>query len=780
MDERQSELLLALRQITEAVAGEQSLDKAMNILVQQIRRATHADCCSLYIYEALRDRFRLRATDGLAQEAVGKATLKSGEGLVGVVGKRREMLDLADAFSHPNFKYLPDVGEDEYHSFLGVPVLNQGDLLGVLVIQSKEQRQFGPNEEYFMLTLSVQIASVIAMSRSVELDEEQNIQRIHGLSGTGGLAIARAMVWQPSVSLDQVKILHSDDPVMQTELFHQAMFQLQVEMDRASLKMQEDDKSNALFGYMSGYGQLLDDPTFQEDVDALIVDQGLLASSAVKLVIEKRLAEAERKHDKEEYVDTQDFAQVLITRLVHDSARDFELNERVILVVDSLPAAMVAELPRDKIAGFVATSFNTSAHTLILARDLGIPAVLGVSADLSAIDGHMLILDGRHSEILLDPPQSVVDEFSELLSQDKKQSDLFSSELDKEGVCLDGERIQIQLNAGLNHQDSDKLREITDGIGLYRTEIAFMLTQTFPTEDQQEEWYSTLLTQFAGKPVCMRTLDVGSDKSLPYLPIKEVNPAFGWRGVRVTIDNPQILRTQLRAMLRAQQRCGNLEIMVPMVSRPDEIYFVKNLLLKEAAAIREESGQSFPLPRFGVMVEVPSLVYILDDIINDIDFLSIGSNDLIQYLLAVDRSNSRVSRFYDPFHPAVVRCLAYLSEKAVQYGKRISVCGELAGSAMGALLLVSLGYKYLSMNYSDLAQVKYILRHVSAKELQDLKGKALSLSDPQSIRDLYVEFARANGLSRAMDFSEAQKKAYQVEPAALPEIEEHSGRSKQS
>lgn len=778
MDERQSELLLALRQITEAVASEQSLEQAMKILVQQIRRATHADCCSLYLYESLRDRFRLRATDGLAQEAVGKATLKSGEGLVGVVGKRREMLDLADAFAHPNFKYLPDVGEDEYHSFLGVPVINQGDLLGVLVIQSKEQRQFGPNEEYFMLTLSVQIASIIAMNRSVELDEEHNIRRIHGLSGTGGLAIAKALIWQPAVSIDQVKVLHSDDPLMQTELFHQAMFQLQVEMDRASLKMQEDEKSNALFGYMSGYGQLLDDPTFQEEVDRHIVDEGLLASSAIKLVIERRLKEAELKHDKEEYVDTKDFAQVLITRLVHASARDFDLNERVILVVDSLPAAMVAELPRDKIAGFVATSFNTSAHTLILARDLGIPAVLGVGVDLSSIDGHTIILDGKHSEILLDPPQSVVDEFSELLSQDKRQSDLFSSELDKEGVCLDGTRINIQLNAGLNHTDAtDHLCAITDGIGLYRTEISFMLTKSFPTEDQQYEWYVRLLKQFAGKSVCMRTLDVGSDKSLPYLPIKEVNPAFGWRGVRVTIDNPQLLRTQLRAMLRAQQEYGNLEIMIPMVSRPEEIYFVKKLLIKEAAAIREETGKTLALPRFGVMVEVPAVTYILDDIINDIDFLSIGSNDLIQYLLAVDRSNSRVSRFYDPFHPAVVRCLAYLADKAAQYNKRICVCGEVAGSALGSMLLVSLGYKYLSMNFSDLAQVKYILRHCSARELMDLKGKALSLSDPQAIRDLYVNYARANGLSRAIDFSEAQKKAYQVEPDALPQIEEQGGRS---
>lgn len=761
-DERQSELLLALRQITEAVAAEPTIEQAMALLVQRIRAATYADCCSLYLYEPLRDRFRLRATDGLSQEAVGKATLKSGEGLVGTVGKRREMLDLADAFAHPNFKYLPDVGEDEYHSFLGVPVLNQGDLLGVLVIQSREQKQFGPNEEYFMLTLSVQIASLIAMSRSVEVDEEHNISRAHGLTGTGDLAIAKAMVWQPAVSIDQVKILHCDDPLMQQELFHQTMFQLQVEMDRASLKMQEDDKSNALFGYMSGYGKLLDDAAFQDEVDARILDDGLLASSAIKLVIEKRLEDAARREDQADLVDIRDFAQTLITRLVHASARDFDFKESVILVVDSLPAAMLAELPRDKIAGFVSTSEHVSTHTLILARDLGIPAVLGVSLDINRIDGHTLILDGKNCDILLDPPQSVIDEFTELMQQNRQKSDLFTAELKKDTVCLDGKRICVQLNAGLNHEDSSQLKGIADGIGLYRTEIAFMLTQSFPTEDKQYEWYADLLKSCSPAPVCMRTLDVGSDKSLPYMPIKEINPAFGWRGVRVTIDNPQILSAQLRAMLRAQQKYGNLEIMVPMVSRLDEVHFMKNALLKAYAEIKQESGQDFALPRFGVMVEVPSIIYLLDEVMPEVDFLSIGSNDLIQYLLAVDRSNQRVNRFYDPFHPAVVRCLRYLKQTADRYHKTISVCGELAGSPLGALLLLSLGYDHLSMNYSDLAQVKYVLRRVSASELEGLRDKALSLSDPGEIRRLFVQCAQKFGLSRVIDLSEAQKTAYSI------------------
>ncbi len=768
MDERQSKMLLALRQITEEVSAKENLEQAMAALVRRIREATLADCCSLYLYESLRDRFRLRATDGLSQDAVGKVTLKSGEGLVGVVGKKRELLDLADAPSHPSFKYLPDVGEDEYMSFLGVPVLNQGDLLGVLVIQSKEKKQFGPTEESFLVTLAAQLASIIAISRSEDVDDdEQSIKRIRGVSGTGSMAIAKALVWQPAISIEQVKILRSEDPEMQLELFHQTMFQLQVEMDRAALKMEETDNSKAVFGYMSGYGSLLDDLSFQEEVDNVILERSLLASSAIKIVIEERLKKAKEADDSDLYADIKDLSQVLIARLVHASARDFEFNERVILVVESLPAAMVAELPRDKIAGFVATSSSSSSHASILARDLAIPSVQGVDLDLSTIDGHTLIIDGKNAEILLDPPQSVIDEFKELISQNQAQSDLFFKEIDKEALTLDGRHINVQLNAGLNsEQDEHVLKNITDGIGLFRSEIAFMLTQTFPTQEQQVGWYGELLRKFSPKSVCIRTLDIGSDKGLPYLPIKEINPAFGWRGVRVTIDQPQILMTQLKAMLIAHQQYGNLEIMVPMISRPDEVQFLKKSLHQAAYELSEQLNQDIKVPRFGVMLEVPAVTYFLEDFIEDVDFLSIGSNDLIQYLLAVDRSNPKVSRFYEPFHPAVVRCLSYFLKTADKHQKHISVCGELAGDPMGALLLLSLGYTNLSMNFSDIARIKYIIRHVSLDELLKIGQEAVKLGDCDKIRALYEKVVTQSGLGRVIAVHESQHKAYSVDTNA--------------
>ncbi len=762
MDERHSKLLLALRQITEEVSKQENVEEVLKVLVRRIREATLADCCSLYLYESLRDRFRLRATDGLSPEAVGKAVLQNGEGLVGVVGKTRKLLDLADAPSHPGFKYLPDVGEDEYMSFLGVPVLNQGDLLGVLVIQSTDKKQFGPIEESFMVTLAAQIAGIIAVTRN-EGDDDKNIKRIRGVSGTGGMAIARALVWQPWISIDQVKVMHSEDPDMQLELFHQTMFQLQVEMDRAALKMEESDNSKAVFGYMSGYGRLLDDVSFQDEVDEVISSRSVLASSAIKIVIEDRLKKAVEADDNDLYADIRDFAQVLISRLVHASAREFELNEKVILVMDSLPAAMLAELPRDKIAGFVAVSNTTSSHASILARDLAIPSVEGVDIDLSAVDGRTLIIDGRNAEVLIDPPLSIIDEYRELISQHQEQKDLFFREIAEEPVTIDRKRITVQLNAGLNSdQDESGLKNITDGIGLFRSEVAFMLTQTFPTSKQQEQWYGDLLGKFAPKTVCIRTLDIGSDKMLPYLPIKEVNPAFGWRGVRVTIDQPQILMTQLKAMLLAHQKYGNLEIMVPMVSRIDEIQFMKKALYQAAAEIEERSGDKIKIPGFGIMLEVPAAVYFLEDFIDEVDFLSIGSNDLIQYLLAVDRSNPRVSRFYDPFHPAVVRCLSYLLKTSAKHHKRINVCGELAGEPLGCLLLLSLGYTNLSMNYSEIARIKYMIRHVALDELLIAGQEALKLTDCTKIRALYEKVVERSGLGRVVSIAENLHQAYSL------------------
>lgn len=746
MDERQSQMLLALRQITENVSAQDSLEDAIALLVVSIRKATGADCCSVYLVDSFKNYLVLAGTDGLDKKAVGKARLHIGEGLVGSVGERQELVDLADAPSDPKFKYLPEVGEDKFFSFLGVPIINQGELLGVLVIQSRDKRQFGPVEESFLVTLSAQMSSIIAVSQATKAATAES-RRYRGEQGTGGIAIAKAVVWQPEVSLSDVTISHTDEPEVQQELFHQSIFQLQTEMDLNTLHMNESGKKNAAFGYMSGYGSLLDDPTFQDDVDTEILANGLTAAAAVKTVAERRLADlAVDEEDHDRYLDLRDLAEIILSRLMNFTSRATELKEEVILVVRNLPAAMVAELRRYKVCGFVSLDSASNSHTAVLARDLGIPSVSGLFFDINSINGRTVIVDGLNAEILVDPAESVVSEYSQLRTLDREQEDLFSKEKFEKGVTTDGQRVQIKLNAGLSQEEMTDLPEQTDGIGLYRTEISFMLCKSFPSEQQQCEWYRSILKQFDGKTVTMRTLDVGGDKDLTYLPIVETNPALGWRGVRITIDQPQILKTQLRAMLLAHKDYKNLEIMVPMVSRLSEVVTVKKILATAVREISELTGSEVTMPRFGIMLEVPSVVFMMDELISEVDFFSIGSNDLMQYLLAVDRGNPQVARFFETFHPAVVRCLKYLCDKCVAAGKPIAICGEIAGNPLGALMLLSLGYTELSMNYSEMARIGYVVRRVSIAELKKLGEQAVKLAHSEDIRQLYVDYAKSVGL----------------------------------
>lgn len=748
MEGIQNKFLQALRNITEAVSGEHDLYKSMALLVSHVRKAADVDCCSLYLSDALRKSYRLLATDGLSAEAVGKIALKFGEGLVGVVGESRELLNLADAQSHPDFKFLPDVGEDEFVSFLGVPILNQGELLGVLVIQSKNKQLFGEQEESFMITLAAQIGSVIARSKRENSIEDDVLKRIKGLDSTGNLAIGRALVRQPVVSLEQVKLQKTDDPAMQIELFNQIMFQLQLEMDQAVLEMKESEQNMAVNGYLSGYGSLLDDTSFQEEVISLIENESYAATAAVCIVTKERLGEEDLNPEKR--TDITDFAQTVISRLVNAADTEFDFAEPVILIMDDMPASMLADLRSENILGFVTTGQVLSNHINVLARDLNVPAVFGAPLNLEDPDGRLMIVDGRNCEVILDPPDTVVEEFRQLLTQTHEQHDLFTAERLQTVDCLDGRHIKVCLNAGLSMKDDPKIMQESDGIGLYRTEIAYMMCQSFPTEQQQYEWYSKLLENCSPKPVCMRTLDIGADKGLTYLPNEESNPALGWRGVRVTQDMPNILHTQLMAMMRAHQKYGNLEIMIPMVSSLDEVRSVKNAVIEAANALRLKSGQEVTIPKFGVMVEVPALCYIMDELAAEVDFFSVGSNDLIQYMIAVDRTNQKVNRLYDCFHPAVVRCLKFMLDKAAEYNKRIYVCGEMAGDPLGALLLLSLGCTELSMNYSDLLQIKYILRRVSFEQLAETGRQALKLSDAAAIRELYRSYAVSQGLGKVL------------------------------
>lgn len=745
-------MLTTLRQIIEQVLKESDITEALKLLVVKTREALGVDCCSVYLAEQSRNRYRLVATDGLAQESAGKVTLRFGEGLVGLVGKRNELINLADAQKHPNFKYIPEIGEEEFKSFLGVPIVHEGIVLGVLIIQQKESRQFDEVEESFLVTLSAQLASILYLSQMKEKNNDMQVPLACSF-GSGGVAIARGWVWQPHMELEQVLLKKTDDPEMQVELFHQALFQLQLDLDSLSLRVHDNVKNSDFSNVFDTYQQILDGGDFSAEVDSKIYDESWSASSAVKIIAEKIIAEKLQDNLKEEALDVRDLAQRLLSRLAHSYLEEFDFTEPVILLAEEITASLVAEVPRDKIAGLVSLRGSANSIAAILAKNLNIPTLMGVDVQLQHLDRHLFIVDGIRKELLIDPPAGVLAEYNGMINANAEHSRQFTAEEELEAKTEDNVHISVELNAGLNFEKEGKeVLAMIDGVGLYRTEIEFMMHTTFPTELEECVHYEDCLKNFATKRVRMRTLDVGGDKPLPYLPVNEINPFLGWRGIRISLDRPNLLLTQFRAMLKANRKYENLEIMLPMVSSLDEIIVAKALLDQAHREICEEFSSVVAYPKLGAMIEVPAAMFLLEDFAAYLDFFSIGSNDLTQYVLAVDRNNPKVAKLYDCFQPAMIRVLARLLRICTKEIERpLAMCGEMAGDPLGAMLLVSIGFRELSMNYTSIPRIKYILRRVNVQELEKIFAQAIKLSSASAIRKLYIDYAKEKGLLDFID-----------------------------
>lgn len=746
-------MLTTLRQIVESVTAAPSLFDAMHTLVQQTRAAMHVDCCSVYISEPQRRRYRLVATDGLSQDAVGKAVLPFNEGLVGLVGRREELINLADAPAHPSFKYLPEVGEDEFKTFLGVPIMHQRNVLGVLVVQQALSRQFSELDESFLVTLAAQLAVRIAHAELKGLisSSSSNHRAVHGIGVSAGMAIAKAWVWQPKMALSQVNLKHSDEPELQLELLNQAVLQVQMDLDALAMRFQDAVQidSQSIFDI---YQHILADPNFIFQIEQEITENQWNATSAVRQVSERLIAQFSAMSDpylRERALDIRDVAQRLLSSLAHRHMDQFDFKEPVILLAEEVTATLLAEIPKDRLAGVVSIRGAVNSHAAILARTMSVPAVMGLELPLQELDGQKLIIDGGNGDVIIQPSNAVLAEYEQLIRQAKAFDDLVAQEAQLPSETQDGCPVSVLLNAGLSLDSDSSLIDCSDGVGLYRTEIPFMLHDSFPSEQEQAKRYRTILEQYSGRQVCMRTLDIGGDKPLPYFPISEENPFLGWRGIRITLDHPELFLAQLKAMLRASEHNDNLAIMLPMISCVSEIQAARRLLDQAWLEVSEElrgRGSAIRYPSLGVMIEVPAAIYLLPDLAPYVDFWSVGTNDLTQYLLAVDRNNARVADMYDGLHPAVLRALQQIVQTANQQAKPVSVCGELAGDPIGVLLLLAMGYRRFSMNLNNIAKIKYLLRRVRTDALVPLLEQAIYLNDSVQIRKIFTSYLESLGL----------------------------------
>lgn len=738
---------MRLREIVEKVAMATSLADALELLVNETCLAMDTEVCSIYLADNDRRCYYLMATRGLKKPRGRTITLAFDEGIVGLVGRLAEPINLADAQSHPSFKYVPQVKEDRFRAFLGVPIIYRRQLLGVLVVQQREHRQFDESEESFMVTLATQLAGILSQSQLNAIFGQYRQTRIRALAAAPGVAVAEGWQDTSQPSLDLVYEASTLDTVQERERLTQALEEAAAEFRRFSKRFaaSSQKESAAIFDL---YSHLLNDARLKRELFAQI-DAGSVAEWAVKQVVEQFAAQFASLQDtymRERASDLRALGQRLLFHLDDSTSGASQWPERFILVADELTATLLAEVPQDRLAGVVVRDGAANSHAAILVRAMGIPTVMGADIQPALLNQRLLIVDGYRGEVLVDPEPVLVKEYQRLVTEEIELSKLAEDDVEQPAALKSGERIQVMLNAGLSPEHEQLLGGRVDGVGLYRTEIPFMLQSGFPSEEEQVAQYQGMLQLYPNKPVTLRTLDIGADKQLPYMPISEENPCLGWRGIRVTLDQPEIFLIQVRAMLRANAGTGNLGILLPMITSLEEVDEAKRLIDRAGREVQEVLGYELPQPKLGIMIEVPAMIFMLPYLKSRVDFISVGTNDLTQYLLAVDRNNTRVASLYDSLHPAMLQVLSHILTQATLSGLQVSLCGEMAGDPMGALLLVGLGYRNLSMNGRSVARIKYLLRNIDLADATALAERVLSAQMTTDVRHLTAAFMERRGL----------------------------------
>ncbi|ENM3984578.1 phosphoenolpyruvate--protein phosphotransferase [Vibrio cholerae] len=740
-------MLSQLRDIVEQVSKVEDVYQALDIFVKQTCEAMSTECCTVYLANEEMHRLELMATQGLKFKG-DKIHIDFDEGLVGLVKRSAEPINLAEASKHPSFKYFKQLGEEVYHSFLGTPIIYRKQVLGVLVVQQKSPRLFSEMEVSFLVTLAAQLAVLVAHAQTQghwRLSKKQ--QAITGVAASSGVAIGE--FWWDDTQPDLSEVLPASalDPDFEQERIALAVESALADFRRMRKKLDGDINKEAL-AIFDLFTHLLNDPMLRKDLKAQI-QKGDRADWALRQVVESysnRFARMSDVYLRERAQDIRELGQRLLFFLLNTETNQPKIDKPVILVVRELTASVLAALPKDKLLAVVSLEGAANSHAAILSRALGIPAVMGVSINLRDLNGKKGIVDGYSGKLFISPSKTILNEYRALANEERELSRMVNEAIREPACTLDGARIELLLNAGLSADTSIAVNQGVDGVGLYRTEISFLLQHRFPSEEEQTQQYRHVLNTYPHQRVVMRTLDIGGDKPLPYLPIEEDNPFLGWRGIRFTLDHPDIFIIQLRAMLRASAESGNLSILLPMISGAKEL----DDALKFIYQAYQEVSQQDPrvvMPQIGIMLEVPSMLYLLPLIADKIDFVSVGTNDLTQYLLAVDRNNARVADVYESMHPAVVMALKQIQQICTTHQIPVCVCGELAGDPIGALLLIGLGYTTLSMNTSNVAKVKYLVRHSELAELTELAEQALSQPYGREIYNMMLAYIEKHGFA---------------------------------
>jgi phosphotransferase system enzyme I (PtsP) len=782
--------LTILEDISTLINHSHDLQETLNSIVAIVAERMETEVCSLYIFDKQKRRLTLCATMGLDEESVGKVSMATGEGLTGLVIERMKPVTVVDALTHPRYKYFPETHEERFHSFLGVPIIEKKMPLGVLVVQTSRRRKFSDDETRLLTTISAQVSSIIVQARladSLKSKEEERRElqkrmgtamrklrsyegkhreqapktqpgwrgRLTGLAASPGFGRGKAFVLEPRMDLNAIKKKKAKNTEHEMERFRSAVErgieQIGVVKNRMGNLISKEE--SAIFDV---YRLILEDPSIIQQIENQIRKEGYVAEYAIRVVFDQYLqsiAQIDDNYLRERTTDVKDAAQRLLENLSGVSGQQIEVPNDAVLVAEDLSPADLSMLEGDRFKGIVLSTGGVTSHASILAKSFEIPTVVAIDGLLESVhQGDLLIVDGNAGVAYINPNPEVIREYDRLEKDYMELNRELEEIKDLPAETIDGHRVSLYANIGLLSDVAFAHLHGAQGIGLYRTEIAFLSHRDFPSEEEQYILYKRVVEGMTGHPVTIRTLDIGADKYPTYMRsmATEPNPFLGWRSIRISLEVEEIFKTQLRAILRVGY-LGRVRLLVPMVSSLEEIIKVKELLAEARDELEREGTPFDRQMELGVMVEVPSAVQLADRFLREVDFLSIGTNDLIQYILAVDRSNRKVASLYEPLHPAVLAALWSTIEAGKRAGKRVGMCGEMAGDPLCVLLLLGMGLEEFSMGSLYIPVIKKAIRSITYQDAKSAAQIVLQMDKVGEIKRYLFEQVRELGMVELLE-----------------------------
>ena len=779
-----------IENISTLISDSHDLQETLDSIVTTVADRTQTEVCSIYILDRKKNRLTLCASMGLDPESVGKVSMGIAEGLTGLVIERMKPVMVVDALAHPRYKYFPETHEEHFHSFLGVPLLENKMPLGVLVVQTSRRREFSRDEIRLLMTISAQVASIIVQARLAESlkskeQERKEFQkrmneamrklrsyegnrrekasklkqhwrgRLTGLAASPGFGQGKAFVLEPRMDLSAIKKQNARSPRREIERFRGAVERgiEQINVVKKRMNQLISKEENAIFDV---YRLILEDPAIIQQIESQILKEGYTAEYVVRVVFERYLQSISNIDDnylRERTTDVKDAAQRLLENLSGASGQQYDIPDDAVLVAQDLSPADLSMLEGDKFKGIVLATGGVTSHASILAKSFEIPSVVAIEGLMEAVhQNDRLIVDGNAGNVHVNPNPEVIREYNRL----ERDYAEFNRELgglkNLPAETIDGHRVSLYANIGLLSDVAFAQLHGAQGIGLYRTEIAFLSHRDFPSEEEQYSLYIRVVEGMSGKPVTIRTLDIGADKYPSYMRsvATEPNPFLGWRSIRISLEVEGIFKTQLRAILRAGD-LGRVRLLIPMISSLEEILKVKEILAEAKSELEREGTPYDRQMELGIMVEVPAAVQLADRFLREVDFLSIGTNDLIQYILAVDRSNRRVASLYEPLHPAVLSALNTTIQAGKREGKRVGMCGEMAGDPLFALLLLGMGLEEFSMGSLYVPVIKKAIRSITHQSAKAAAEIVLEMDTVGEIKRYLFEQMRELGMVELLE-----------------------------